>query len=671
MDKKTTKEIQEVIIQEYRRFTKSDVLPIKNLDGKIKYDELFIKSSIGDLIKKNYFISICGVMNSGKSTLLNALIFDGERILPEDSTPETATITEIRYAEKPYAEIEYYSKKEWSSVLSGYKDSDIFQKKIEPVLREAEEKGIPTTVIREESFSESIDSLDNLQEYLAESGLHQYYVKTAVVYCPSPILKTFTFIDTPGTQDPNEIRSAITEKFIGRSSAVIMLLSKQINQTDIDFMEQFLKPIPKDKIITVLNKVDLVTNLEGVKEYVLNNLPQVVKNLVSETGVIGMCSLAAFLQKRIVRGLGLLDKEQWYIDKWKQNGLEKLLTSEGHLCTLEDAIEDKLRQRRGDIFSKHKNTILSLWDDKVVEIQQDIAEIQDDIEYYGRDERELTEKENELSSFLMAVTTEKKIMKDFITEMKSKCEEKIESMFEDSCMNAIKSLKDYIDTKWQQSGETKSSLNVIGRDRILKSIARSLNDELRVSVNEYFHPKNTKYDIHIQEFEKEIKDKTELFVNKYARELQSVKALNLWTNPYELSKEVRQLRELTGDIDFIEDLSYHWTLFTYDKLGSLDNLKKSISCFLKKIKKELFDRITGSIVIAWRDGINNWFSQLENVLLKRQERIGEIIKDLDNAVKRVTELRVNEKILEKKKERVLSIKNDVETILRDLYVDFE
>ena len=61
-------------------------------------------------------IAIMGQVKAGKSSFLNALLFDGKPVLPTAATPKTANLTRISYGEKPALEIEYYSKEEWSEI---------------------------------------------------------------------------------------------------------------------------------------------------------------------------------------------------------------------------------------------------------------------------------------------------------------------------------------------------------------------------------------------------------------------------------------------------------------------------------------------------------------------------------------------------------------------------
>lgn len=57
-------------------------------------------------------VGIIGRMKAGKSSLLNALIFEGVEVLPKAATPMTASLTILRYAQNLSAEVEFYSPKD-------------------------------------------------------------------------------------------------------------------------------------------------------------------------------------------------------------------------------------------------------------------------------------------------------------------------------------------------------------------------------------------------------------------------------------------------------------------------------------------------------------------------------------------------------------------------------
>ncbi|WQV52532.1 dynamin-like GTPase family protein [Helicobacter pylori] len=57
-------------------------------------------------------VGIIGRVKAGKSSLLNALIFEGVEVLPKAATPMTASLTILKYANTLSAEVEFYSLKD-------------------------------------------------------------------------------------------------------------------------------------------------------------------------------------------------------------------------------------------------------------------------------------------------------------------------------------------------------------------------------------------------------------------------------------------------------------------------------------------------------------------------------------------------------------------------------
>ncbi|MGL2435075.1 dynamin family protein [Helicobacter pylori] len=57
-------------------------------------------------------VGIIGRVKAGKSSLLNALIFEGVEVLPKAATPMTASLTVLKYAQTLSAQVEFYSPKD-------------------------------------------------------------------------------------------------------------------------------------------------------------------------------------------------------------------------------------------------------------------------------------------------------------------------------------------------------------------------------------------------------------------------------------------------------------------------------------------------------------------------------------------------------------------------------
>lgn len=57
-------------------------------------------------------VGIIGRVKAGKSSLLNALIFEGVEVLPKAATPMTASLTILKYAQNLSTEVEFYNQKD-------------------------------------------------------------------------------------------------------------------------------------------------------------------------------------------------------------------------------------------------------------------------------------------------------------------------------------------------------------------------------------------------------------------------------------------------------------------------------------------------------------------------------------------------------------------------------
>ncbi|MGL2887107.1 dynamin family protein [Helicobacter pylori] len=86
--------------------------PFMSDNSVIKTEEL--EKTLKELqdTNRNLKVGIIGRVKAGKSSLLNALIFEGVEVLPKAATPMTASLTVLKYAKTLSAEVEFYSPKD-------------------------------------------------------------------------------------------------------------------------------------------------------------------------------------------------------------------------------------------------------------------------------------------------------------------------------------------------------------------------------------------------------------------------------------------------------------------------------------------------------------------------------------------------------------------------------
>lgn len=246
-------------------------------------------------------IGIVGEMKAGKSSFLNSLIFDGEDILPKASTPMTAALTKIYYAEQNKAKIVFYSSKDWESVQ---KYAEEYDKKMndaynEYVARTEEENKLwskPVEIQTKEQFKiiyeenipiqhksckelvdmaklssvdleeflgeEKIINCENfsneLDDYIGADGKYTAIVKHVELGMHNDLLEGLEIIDTPGMNDPIVSRGETTKKFL-QDCDVVFLLSyagQFLTQEDISFMTDTLPREGVENIVIVGSKLD-------------------------------------------------------------------------------------------------------------------------------------------------------------------------------------------------------------------------------------------------------------------------------------------------------------------------------------------------------------------------------------------------------------------------------
>ncbi len=86
--------------------------PFMSENAVIKTEELEKTLKEMQAEDRNLKVGIIGRVKAGKSSLLNALIFEGVEVLPKAATPMTASLTVLKYAQNLSAEVEFYSQKD-------------------------------------------------------------------------------------------------------------------------------------------------------------------------------------------------------------------------------------------------------------------------------------------------------------------------------------------------------------------------------------------------------------------------------------------------------------------------------------------------------------------------------------------------------------------------------
>ncbi len=86
-------------------------------------------------------VGIIGRVKAGKSSLLNALIFEGKEVLPKAATPMTASLTILKYAQNLSAEVQFYDEQDMEELKRDHERYEReFQRIVDEEVKKLEEK---------------------------------------------------------------------------------------------------------------------------------------------------------------------------------------------------------------------------------------------------------------------------------------------------------------------------------------------------------------------------------------------------------------------------------------------------------------------------------------------------------------------------------------------------
>jgi len=225
---------------------------------------------------QKFSIGITGVMNAGKSTMLNALM--GKEILGSAVVPETANLTIVKHSEKENAKVFYWNELEWSKIvksseqLDSMKDfvnetntifGDSLKSYIKPQSRYDE---IEIEELSSYTSAEASEKKCNLVKYV-ELGSNLDFLRDGI-----------EIVDTPGLDDPVIQREEITKEYIGACDMMLHLMNVSQSATlkDVEFIIDALLYQNISKILIVITRADTVSKeqLEEVINYTKKSIKQ-------------------------------------------------------------------------------------------------------------------------------------------------------------------------------------------------------------------------------------------------------------------------------------------------------------------------------------------------------------------------------------------------------------
>ena len=186
---KELKSILEQIVDEVKSLVSTNEVFKTELDGIKNY-----------LNNQKFSIGITGVMNAGKSTMLNALM--GKEILGSAVVPETANLTVVKHSDGEKARVYYWNKAEWARIENAAKELESMRDYVSETHKIFGDD--LSSYIKEESRFDEVDVKDlSLYTSAEASGKKCNLVKYVELSSNLDFLRDgIEIVDTPGLDDP-------------------------------------------------------------------------------------------------------------------------------------------------------------------------------------------------------------------------------------------------------------------------------------------------------------------------------------------------------------------------------------------------------------------------------------------------------------------------------------
>jgi tRNA U34 5-carboxymethylaminomethyl modifying GTPase MnmE/TrmE len=230
------------------------------------------------LSNQKFSIGITGVMNAGKSTMLNALM--GQEILGSAVVPETANLTIVKHG-KPSAKVFYWNKEEWRKIEQSANEIKSIKDFVDETKKVFGDK--LSDLIKEDSLSEEVN-INSLASYTSAeaSGKKCNLVKYVELRSDLNFLSEgIEIVDTPGLDDPVIQREEITKEYISDCDLMIHLMNVSQSATlkDVEFIIDALLYQNITKLLIVITRADTVTKeqLEEVINYTKSSIQRQLK----------------------------------------------------------------------------------------------------------------------------------------------------------------------------------------------------------------------------------------------------------------------------------------------------------------------------------------------------------------------------------------------------------
>ncbi len=411
-------------------------------------------------------IGVIGQMKAGKSTFLNAFVFEDD-VLPAAVTPTTAALSIITYGPEKKLVAEFYTHEEWNEQLATSKmvidkDTDeVLKSKIQAAQELVEKSSKLGSSLNDLLGKSQNDTFDKLEEYVGADGKYVSITKAVTIYYPKEYLKGINIVDTPGFNDPIVSREERTKEFLKKADVVLLLIyaGQPFSATDRTILFKNVGECGIGKVLIGVNKYDIPYKEGDNEEVICNHVRAEIANaskimgddqlneILQETDPIPLSAEMALLSVLPMSKITSNDSFSFAWDRTCKTfsiSSQQEMHAKSHIVQLIDAIRQLIeREKDAILFKKPINAILARGNSLLSEILNEINKTKVEIKMRDSSDDELEEIESKLSRVTRRINRKIDGLEDDLKltfdEIIRKGSRDMEDEVESSCrkMNAI------------------------------------------------------------------------------------------------------------------------------------------------------------------------------------------------------------------------------------------
>lgn len=287
-------------------------------------------------------IGFVGRVKAGKSSLQNALFFDGRSVLPEAVTPMTASLTILEHGEKNECEIAPFTnegfeeiRKNHDEVKNAYDakereftergeitDAKEIENKAWEIVKKEQGKGAMASYEHYEKLlslcggekplpkeKQTIEApseaqlIKMLKDYVGVNGSQTYYTKSLTLRVKT-MKDGIRVVDTPGLNDPVQSRSARTSEFLMDCDVlfVVIPVTQFLNADEALLISNLVQREGKSEIYIVGTKTDDLMSNNSVIQKSMGSVISALKAEREELSPHAVKCLPSRLKSKILEG---------------------------------------------------------------------------------------------------------------------------------------------------------------------------------------------------------------------------------------------------------------------------------------------------------------------------------------------------------------------------------